>query len=90
VVFNIELLLELGWAHGDLSPYNILYHAGRAILIDFPQVVDCQNNPKARAIFERDIERVSEYFAAAGHPSDHQRLARQLWEKYSSGTEPTE
>jgi RIO kinase 1 len=84
VVFNIELMLELGWVHGDLSPYNLLYHRGRIVLIDFPQVVDCQNNPRARGIFERDVERVSEYFAGVGFCADNQRLARQLWSKYAT------
>lgn len=87
VVFNIELLLELGWAHGDLSPYNILHHDGRIVLIDFPQVVDCQNNPRARALFGRDVERVCEYFADAGASADPQRLARDLWAKHVPGAE---
>jgi RIO kinase 1 len=82
VVFNIELLLELGWAHGDLSPYNILHHDGRIVLIDFPQVVDCQNNPRARSLFGRDVQRVCEYFADAGASTDHERLARDLWSKH--------
>lgn len=84
VLFNVELLLGLGWVHGDLSPYNILYHQGRIVLIDFPQVVSCENNPRARAIFERDIERVAQYFAGAGHECDHRQLARELWSKHVS------
>jgi RIO kinase 1 len=87
VVFNIELLLGLGWVHGDLSAYNMLYHRGRVVLIDFPQVVDCQNNAKARSIFDRDIERVTQYFGAAGVNTDHRRLAQQLWSKYVTGPE---
>jgi RIO kinase 1 len=82
VIFNVELLLELGWIHGDLSPYNILYHQGRITLIDFPQVVDCRNNPRARALFTRDIERVVAYFARFGEVVDARRLARELWAKH--------
>jgi RIO kinase 1 len=82
VMFNVELLLELGWAHGDLSAYNILYRDGRIVLIDFPQVVDCRNNPRAREIFERDVERVSQYFESAGFSADPKSLARELWSKY--------
>jgi RIO kinase 1 len=82
VIFNVELMLGLGWIHGDLSPYNLLYHHGRIVLIDFPQVVDCQNNPRARGIFERDIERVTQYFERVGWSVDPRRLAAELWSKY--------
>jgi RIO kinase 1 len=82
VIFNVELLLGLGWVHGDLSPYNLLYHQGRLVLIDFPQVVDCQNNPRARGIFERDIERVAQYFERVGWSVDPRQLANELWSKH--------
>ena len=82
VVFNIELMLQLGWVHGDLSGYNILYNQGRAVLIDFPQVVNSRNNPKARAIFERDVKRVAQCFARDDGGIDHELLAQQLWSKY--------
>lgn len=84
VLYNVELLLAQGWAHGDLSSYNILYHHGGIVLIDFPQVVDCRNNPRARGIFERDIERVTQYFDGAGWSVDPRRLARDLWAKHIS------
>jgi RIO kinase 1 len=84
VLFNVELLLELGWVHGDLSEYNIMYQQGRIVLIDFPQVADCQNNPKARALFNRDIERVARYFASSGHATDARQLAEELWSKHVS------
>jgi RIO kinase 1 len=89
VVFNIELLLQLGWVHGDLSGYNILYDRGRVVLIDFPQVVDTRNNPKARALFERDVKRVAECFARDGWSIDPERLAHQLWAKHVPDREPS-
>lgn len=39
VMRNVEIMLQQGYVHGDLSAYNILYHAGKIVLIDFPQVV---------------------------------------------------
>lgn len=84
VMFNVELLLSLGWVHGDLSEYNILYQHGRIVLIDFPQVADCHNNPKARALFERDIERVARYFERSGHAVDPRQLAQELWSNHVS------
>jgi RIO kinase 1 len=88
VIFNVELLLAQGWAHGDLSSYNILYHRGGIVLIDFPQVVDCRNNPRAREIFGRDIERVTQYFEGAGWSVEPRRLARELWSKHISDADP--
>jgi RIO kinase 1 len=82
VIANVEILLGMGWAHGDLSPYNILYRDGRPVLIDFPQVTDCRENPRARAIFERDIARVVAYFERFGHRVDARQLARELWDRY--------
>lgn len=89
VIFNVELLLGMGWAHGDLSPYNILYRDGRIVLIDFPQVTSCRDNPRARAIFERDIERVAAYFQRFGHAVEPRQLARELWTRYFGDLDDT-
>jgi RIO kinase 1 len=82
LLFDVELLLELGWVHGDLSAYNILYRPRRAVLIDFPQVVNAHENPDARALFERDLERLARYFEPAGAPFDHLQHASALWARY--------
>jgi RIO kinase 1 len=88
VIFNVELLLSLGWVHGDLSPFNILYQSGRIVLIDFPQVVDCRSNPRARSMFERDLERVASYFERFGWRVEPRRLAHELWDKYIAEPDP--
>lgn len=82
VLHNVELLLELGWVHGDLSAFNLLYHRGRAVLIDFPQVVAARTNPAARRFFERDLQRVAQHFARAGVVVDVALLAARLWRKH--------
>jgi len=79
---NIELLLEHGLIHGDLSAYNILYWQGRIILIDFPQVVDVQTNSNAAAILQRDVTRVCEYFTRQGVTCDPAAIAGELWLRY--------
>lgn len=84
---NIDLLLQHGMIHGDLSAYNILYWEGRIILIDFPQVTSTEGNSNAYTILHRDITRVCEYFAAQGVPSDPDALASELWAKYGAETE---
>ena len=46
--------------HGDFSPYNILWHDGRACVIDVGQgVVD--SHPKAQEFLVRDVTRLVEW-----------------------------
>lgn len=85
VMRNINIMLQHGLIHGDLSAYNILYWNGGIVLIDFPQVVNIQNNRHARKILTRDIERVCEYFQNLGLQVDATHIADQMWQAY--GTE---
>ena len=89
VMRNVELMLANGLAHGDLSAYNILYWDDKPVLIDFPQVVDCDSNPDAFTIFERDMQRVCDYFAQQGVPCEAALITNDLWERYvlDDGTE---
>jgi len=81
LIWNIELLLQQGWVHGDLSAYNVLYWKGKIYVIDFPQVLDTRTNPDAQSIFRRDVERVCQYFTRYGVQNDPKRLANALWHK---------
>lgn len=79
IINNIEIMLANGRIHGDLSAFNILYWEGEIALIDFPQVVQPDQNRNAYAIFQRDVERVCDYFQRQGIPSNARDLARKLW-----------
>jgi RIO kinase 1 len=79
VIRNVDLLLSNGRIHGDLSAYNILYWDGDITLIDFPQVVPPEGNPAAWTIFQRDVTRICQYFAAQGLKRDARKLAAELW-----------
>ena len=82
VLYNIELMLQHGMIHGDLSAYNILYWEGNVTLIDFPQVTLSESNHNAYRIFQRDVRRVCEYFAGQGVVSDAPAIANDLWAKH--------
>jgi RIO kinase 1 len=72
-------LAAAGFAHGDLSAYNLLVHHGRLVMIDLPQVVDIIANPAGRGFLERDAKNVATWFAKAGHPgADPEELGRLL------------
>ncbi|MDO8144781.1 serine protein kinase RIO [Isoptericola sp. 178] len=63
---TMSVLARLGWAHGDLSPYNVLVDAGRIVVIDVPQVVDLVANPAGPELLHRDCRTVCRWFAARG------------------------
>ncbi len=82
VLRNIEIMLQNGMIHGDLSAYNILYWDGEITLIDFPQVTDARVNSQAYKILQRDITRVCEYFEAQGVRSDANAIMYHMWKHY--------
>ena len=55
-----------GWAHGDLSPYNVLVHEDRLVVIDWPQIVDVVGNPHGFEFLERDVRVMCEWFIRRG------------------------
>jgi RIO kinase 1 len=79
IVENIGLMLELDLVHADLSAHNILYWDGKPTIIDFPQAVNVWKNPHAFALYERDVQRICDYFARYGLHRDGRALARQIW-----------
>jgi RIO kinase 1 len=88
ILHNIEIMLENGLVHGDLSAYNILYWGGQIALIDFPQVISPASHPSAYTIFSRDIARVCEYFNRQGLRSDPIHLAAGLWQAHGFRPHP--
>ena len=62
----LRRMTELGFAHGDLSPYNTVVHDGRLVVLDLPQVVDLYANPLGFEFLTRDIENLGSWFTARG------------------------
>jgi len=84
LMHNVELMLSLGRIHGDLSAYNVLYWQGEVKIIDFPQAIEPETNPDARAILGRDVLRLCQYFARYGVKSDPVALSDDLWARYGA------
>lgn len=59
-------MLAMGWVHGDLSPYNVLWHEERAVLIDFPQTMDLGTHPMALDVLHRDITSLCQWARRRG------------------------
>ena len=78
----LDTLARHGLAHGDLSPYNLLVHHGRLVMIDLPQVVDVIAHPTGRDFLARDARNVANWFAAKGLPAaDPDALALRVAEQ---------
>ena len=56
---------EARLVHGDLSPYNVLLHEGRVVLIDVAQAVPAEH-PEALRLMERDVANFSKFLARQG------------------------
>ncbi len=74
----LTALAEAGYAHGDLSAYNILVHDGRLVLIDLPQAVDLVGNPQGLEFLRRDCENICAWFHAHGVAADATELQHDL------------
>lgn len=85
---NVNLMLQQGLIHGDLSAYNILYWEGEITLIDFPQVVNLHSNAKARFILQRDIQRICEYFRQQGVHCHPAAVMDELWRRHVIEPDP--
>jgi RIO kinase 1 len=73
-----SLMARAGYAHGDLSAYNILVHDGRLVLIDLPQIVDVVANPQGRDFLIRDAQNVATWFSQRGCAVSGDDLAVEL------------
>jgi RIO kinase 1 len=71
-------LADAGYTHGDLSPYNVLVHDGRLVLIDLPQAVDLVGNPQGFDFLRRDCRNVCEWFDARGVFADPTELEAEV------------
>jgi len=63
-------LADAGYTHGDLSPYNVLVHRERLVLIDVPQAVDLVGNPQGFGFLRRDCDNICAWFMARGVDAD--------------------
>jgi RIO kinase 1 len=73
-VQNLRFIMRAGRVHGDYSTFNILWHNGKAIVIDFPQVIEIRHNPNAAGLLERDIRSLCRSFSKQGVKTDESRV----------------
>ncbi|MDQ3480117.1 MAG: serine/threonine protein kinase [Actinomycetota bacterium] len=74
----MAVLTRHGWAHGDLSPYNILVQGDQLVIIDLPQVLDIVGNPHGVDFLLRDCRNVCSWFVSRGLDVDADELLAEL------------
>src|SRR5690606_8611071 len=75
---GLRRITAAGWAHGDLSAYNLLWWDGRVWFIDLPQAVDIAANPGGLSFLHRDVCNVATWFARRGIDDDPEEVFADL------------
>ncbi|MCP5279213.1 MAG: serine protein kinase RIO [Thiobacillus sp.] len=82
---QVVLMLCAGVIHGDLSEYNILVGKTGPVIIDLPQAVDAAGNNHARAMLERDVANLSNYFGRFAPDLLQMEYGKEIWALYEHG-----
>ena len=78
LVDGLATITAAGWAHGDLSAYNLLWWDEQLWFIDFPQAVDLAANPQGIDFLHRDVVNVCTWFTRRGYPIDPEEVFAEL------------
>lgn len=78
LVGAMKAFARLGFAHGDLSPYNMLAAGDRLVVIDLPQLVDLAGNAQGADMLARDAHNMCVWFTARGLAVDEGELLGEL------------
>jgi RIO kinase 1 len=77
-VQNLKRIVESGRVHGDYSTFNILWNNEKAVVIDFPQVIEFKNNPNTNIFLERDVKSLCKSFMKQGVHADESKILREV------------
>lgn len=81
----IKLMLCAGIVHGDLSEFNVLVDDYGPVIIDLPQAVNASANNNAQAMFARDVNNITRYYAEFAPELKTTRYAEEMWALYEEG-----
>lgn len=82
---QVVLMLCAGVIHGDLSEFNILISHDGPVIIDLPQAVDAAGNNHAKAMLERDVANLADYFGRYAPELLNTQYGKEIWALYEHG-----
>ena len=78
IVEGLHVMTRIGFIHGDLSAYNLLWWRDQVWFIDLPQAIDLAANPQALNYLHRDVSNIVDWLNRRGHPIDAEELFAEL------------
>jgi len=85
VMHDVMCMLCVGLVHGDLSEFNVLVDENGPVIIDLPQAVDAAANNNARAMLERDVKNITDYYGIFAPELLNSHYAQEIWALYEDG-----
>ena len=74
-----------GVIRGDHSEINVLVDEQGPVIFDLPQVVNAAANNQARAMLERDVNNMRNYYGIYAPELLKTRYAREMWALFEDG-----
>ena len=85
LISQVVRMLCANIVHGDLSEFNIMVGSDGPVIIDLPQAVDAAGNNHAKAMLERDVNNLANYFGQFAPQLLKTQFAKEIWALYERG-----
>ena len=85
VMQDVIRMLCVGLIHGDLSEFNVLVDQVGPVIIDLPQAVNAAGNNNAKAMLERDVRNMTNYYGQFAPELLKGQHAKEIWKLYEKG-----
>ncbi len=85
VMQDVIRMLCVGLIHGDLSEFNVLVDQVGPVIIDLPQAVNAAGNNNAKAMLERDVRNMTNYYGQFAPELLKGHHAKEIWKLYEKG-----
>lgn len=85
VMQDVVRMLCAGVVHGDLSEFNVLLDEYGPVIIDLPQAVNASANNNAKAMLERDVENMTNYFGQFAPDLLETNFGKEIWQLFEDG-----